>query len=95
MHKGLMSLVYANGNYWIYQASTLDFDSYMLKGSSIEESSNEFLKQLNEKAWQAIKFIECKERKQNGIVLHVGDIIKFGRVPFIVKESSVEKNIVH
>jgi len=28
-----------------------------------------------------------------GIALRVGDIIKFGRVPFIVKESSIEEGV--
>lgn len=44
-----------------------------------------------------IKFKKQNEKQKEtcikGIILKVGDIIKFGWVPFVVKESSIEEGV--
>ena len=77
----------------MYQSNSLNMNSYMIHGSSIEAKSLEFLKILSEKAWVAIRYLPPDPKmKERGVSLKVGDVIKFGRVPFIVKESSCEKD---
>ena len=104
-----MSLIYAEGHYWIYHSSSLNIKVnqkgvHRIDNGEKKENQPSLLKELNEKIWMPIKFINQpvkKKKKQKegelcpdegSIKLVPGDILKFGRVPFIVKEtSSIDK----
>ncbi len=78
-----------------------------LKLSNAQNNKDEtsaLLKDLAKKAYFVIKYLPPLKNAQNknnlsslapfennGTVIKVGDIIKFGRVPFRVRESSVQK----
>ena len=57
------------------------------------------LKRLSEMACQVVKHVELpieakKDKnlifKNGGVILHKNDIIKLGRVPYLVRESSID-----
>ncbi len=57
MDNSVLSIIYAQGAYWIYQGNSLNMNNFMIHGSSIEAKSLEFLKILSEKAWVAIRYL--------------------------------------
>lgn len=102
-------MIYAENNYWIYHAHSLNIKVnqkgvHRIETGEKKENHPSLLKELNEKIWMPIKFINPAQKKKKGkenqlnpdegsIKLVPGDILKFGRVPFIVKETSARDKV--
>jgi hypothetical protein len=103
-----MSVIFSENNYWVYHSHSLNIQVnqkgvHRCETEDKKENQPSLLKELNEKIWMPIKFLNKKAETnkkakkpdplEGAIKLVPGDILKFGRVPFIVKETSTQDKV--
>eukprot|EP00347_Sterkiella_histriomuscorum_P004352 403360777 len=76
-YQNLLSLVYKQGNYWMYHSKSLQDDSF---------------KNHVDRVWRIVKYETFTTGKQNTFKVMQGDTIKFGRVRFQIKKLHVDKD---
>eukprot|EP00347_Sterkiella_histriomuscorum_P021524 403333677 len=101
---GIASCIYSQGQYFLYHAQEMDLTFKQLQSNVIKDEMTQILKDLSKKVYLVVKHLKIKKPQKpkmgnqklpsediKGTVLRVGDIIKFGRVPFRIKETSLQK----
>ncbi|CDW75264.1 fha domain [Stylonychia lemnae] len=104
----LATVIYSQGKYFVYHANDIDVNSNNLNQTIKQtEEMTQVIMDLTKKVYLVVKNLTLKGKKSSlresqrfddfdenkGIILRVGDIVKFGRVPFRIKESSVQKSL--
>ena len=110
--KPLLSVVYANGDYYVYQGQSLKHGIGLgKKCKSDRYFITDVIQKLTEKAYLVIgdESVEKLKKKRahtskrrdsdgeyiehqgyEGVIVRAGDVIRFGRVCYLIKESSVD-----
>jgi len=95
---GTLSILQQHDKYTIYQSNNLNLD-FTKQIKRNDDFISQSLKDLSRKTFMTIapsnSICRTTDRNKNntlkkGAVLRAGDIIKIGRVPIMVKESSVD-----
>ena len=76
-YQSLISLVYKQGQYWMYHAKSLNDDSF---------------KNHADRVWRIVKYETYLNKKSNTFKVIEGDTIKFGRVRFRIRKLVIDKN---
>jgi len=89
-YQNLLSLVYKQGSYWLYHCKSLQDETF---------------KNHTERVWRIVKYENYLSSRPNVIFrlmfhpqylkLKLGDIIKFGRVRFQIKQLVVDLNDIN
>ena len=75
-YQNLISLVYKQGQYWLYHSKSINDDSF---------------KNHADRVWKIVKYEAYKQKKMNTLRVYEGETIKFGRVRFKIKKLVVDK----
>ena len=74
-YQNLCSLVYKQGQYWMFHSKSLLDDSF---------------KNHADRVWKIVKYQNYKDKNENSCRVIEGDVIKFGRVRFRIKKLVVD-----
>ena len=73
-------MTFKNGSYWLYHSKSLKDDAF---------------KNHADRVWRVVKFeTHSNQKKENTLKVSEGDVIKFGRVRFRVKQLVVNQSDV-
>lgn len=104
--KAILSVACVNGDYYIYQGQSMKHGIGMgIKCKTDRYFITDVIEKLTQKAFVVVadavidelkckrdKFVEEEDDRDpsNGVIVRAGDVIRFGRVCYLVKETSVD-----